>query len=368
MLGKELLYIIPAAITAFLIAYTLIPVLQRGIKAINSRISKNDSDSVIDDSTASAVGIFTSVLITFHLWGGSGVVNSYSYLIAALFLFLLSGYKSGLFGAGWVNDLFFRISAAAVLVVGAGININDLGGLMGIGAVSYPVSVSISVAFILAFSHSLNHLNRVSGLSSGVVVIASGFIGIWFWMAGFLGFAILSFIIAASLIGFLVYNINPSDIKLGSTGSKAVGFVLGFLSLKFLVTNASVAGEAIHLANGIVFIASLMIVPITLSIMHLINDLYHRMESVGHKLFDVDELVELGLEEHQVSFLLWIVNIFVVGFAYSTMMLEVNIQIAILLVTGFALLHVLRSAAVFSEKILSSRAELRKQEQSSSAF
>jgi len=224
MLGNELLYIVPAVITAFLITYITIPVLQSGINAFNIRISKNDTDSGIDSSTASAIGIFVSVLITFYLWGGSGAVHSYSYLVAAIFLFLLSEYNSSSIRMGWVNVLFFRISAAAVLVMGAGININDLGGLLGIGTVSYPVAVFISIVFILAFSHSLNHLDRGSGLSGGVVVIATGFMGIWFWMAGFLGFAILSFIIAASMIGFLVYNINPDELKLGATGSRAIFF------------------------------------------------------------------------------------------------------------------------------------------------
>lgn len=362
MLGNELLYIVPAVITAFLITYITIPVLQSGINALNIRISKNDTDSGIDSSTASAIGIFASVLITFYLWGGSGAVHSYSYLVAAIFLFLLSEYNRGSFRMGWVNDLFFRISAAAVLIMGAGININDLGGLLGIGTVSYPVAVCISIVFILAISHSLDHLNRVNGLSGGVVVIASGFMGVWFWMAGFLGFAILSFIIAASMIGFLVYNINPAELKLGATGSRAIGFVLGYLSLNFLVTNASVAGEAIYLENGIVFVVSLMIIPIILSIMRLINAFYQRMESGNHKIYDADKLVELGLEEHQVSFLLWSINIFVVGFAYSTMMLEINVQFAILFITGFALLYMMRTTAIYSERVFNSRAKLQKQE------
>lgn len=362
MLGNELFYIVPAVITAFLLTYITIPLLQRWINALNIHISKNDDDLGIDDSAASVIGIFASILITFYLWGGSGAVNSYSYLVAAIFLFLLSGYNSGLFKMGWVNDLFFRISAAAVLVMGAGMNINDLGGLLGVGVVSYPVAVCISILFILAISHSLDHLNRLSGLSGGVVVIVSCFMGIWFWMAGFLGFAILSFIIAASMIGFLVYNINSSELKLGANGSRAIGFVLGYLSLKFLVTNASVAGEAIYLENGIVFVISLMIIPIILSIMRLINAAYQQIETGNIKLFDADELVELGLGEHQVFFLLWSINIFAVGFAYSTMMLEINVQFVMLFITGFALLYLMRTTAIYSEKIFNSRTKLQKQE------
>jgi len=132
--------------------------------------------------------------------------------------------------------------------------------------------------------------------------------------------------------------------------------------LKFLVTNASVAGETIYLENGIVFVVSLMIVPIILSIMRLINAFSQRIESGNHKIFDADKLVELGMEEHQVSFLLWSVNIFVVGLAYSTMMLEINVQFAILFITGFALLYMMRTTAIYSERLFNSRAKLQKQE------
>ncbi len=351
MLANELLYFVPAAIFAFLVTYVTIPVLRRVIKAINNRISYSVTELGIGNSTASVLGIFVSVLATFYIWGGADFVNSYSYLVAAILLFLLSGYKHGLFGMGRFNDLFFQVSAAAVLVMGAGMNINELGGLLGVGTVPYPIAVLISITFILAFSHSLKHLNRMSGLSGGVVVIASAFIGMWFWMAGAFGFAMLSLIISASVIGFLVYNLNSKSFNLGTTGSKTIGFILGYLSLNFLITNASVAGEAVHLENGIVFVVALMIVPLLLSILNMMNVFYQKIESDNHKLYDLNELVDLGLGEYHISFFLWIINIFVVGLAFSTMMLEINMQVALLFVTGFALLYIMRAVVIYSDKL-----------------
>jgi UDP-GlcNAc:undecaprenyl-phosphate GlcNAc-1-phosphate transferase len=101
-----------------------------------------------------------------------------------------------------------------------------------------PVSVAVTVLWILAVTNAFNLLDHMDGLSSGVALLAG---------ASFLVVALQTGqgIIAAMIVpllgacaGFLVFNFPPAKIFLGDAGSLFIGFWLSCLTISFTFYDA----------------------------------------------------------------------------------------------------------------------------------
>ncbi len=102
----------------------------------------------------------------------------------------------------------------------------DSGWLMG-------VSFIIGLVWILLLMNAMNWLDGIDGLSGGVTFIA--FLTIFFLSlkaeVNQPPMAIMSIILAGSILGFLVFNFNPGKILAGTAGSMFMGFSLAALAV-----------------------------------------------------------------------------------------------------------------------------------------
>lgn len=88
--------------------------------------------------------------------------------------------------------------------------------------IAHLLGYALAVIWITAFVNAYNFMDGVDGLAGGVgVIIALGLIAIG---GGFASFFLLP--LAAALMGFLAWNINPASIFMGDSGSQFVGFAL----------------------------------------------------------------------------------------------------------------------------------------------
>jgi UDP-GlcNAc:undecaprenyl-phosphate GlcNAc-1-phosphate transferase len=102
------------------------------------------------------------------------------------------------------------------------------GGLFGQGILDY----AITVLWVLAITNSLNLIDNMDGLASGVTAIASL---TYFVIAASDGdYLVASFALAlaGASCGFLRHNFPPARIFLGDAGSLMLGFLLAALALK----------------------------------------------------------------------------------------------------------------------------------------
>ena len=123
----------------------------------------------------------------------------------------------------------------AAIVVSAGVRIEfvnnplDPRHIIVLGALSIPVTF----LWIVGMVNALNFIDGLDGLAAGVSAIAAvclGFIALTpavnepfvAWM---------EFALAGALIGFLVFNVHPAKLFLGTTGVTFVGTVLATLSI-----------------------------------------------------------------------------------------------------------------------------------------
>lgn len=123
--------------------------------------------------------------------------------------------------------------ALAAVALGIGINIvnNPFG--EGVIRLSQPFSVGFTAFWIVGMMNSINWIDGLDGLSSGIALIAAltlGLISLTTQVSQPL-IAVLCFALAGALAGFLRWNFHPATIFSGTTGVQFVGYTLAVLSI-----------------------------------------------------------------------------------------------------------------------------------------
>jgi UDP-GlcNAc:undecaprenyl-phosphate GlcNAc-1-phosphate transferase len=131
------------------------------------------------------------------------------------------------------------LAALVVVVSGSGVNIltNPLGESFQIGWLGVP----LTMLWIVGVINAVNLIDGLDGLAAGIGLIAAlGLAAVAF--GGNPALAVLSLILAGSLMGFLPHNFYPAKIFLGDSGSMFIGFTLAVIGLQgsFKATAATV--------------------------------------------------------------------------------------------------------------------------------
>jgi UDP-GlcNAc:undecaprenyl-phosphate/decaprenyl-phosphate GlcNAc-1-phosphate transferase len=128
---------------------------------------------------------------------------------------------------------FFVQLIAATLVYFAGFHVSSITsptdlGLLKLGFFDFPATL----LWIVFITNAFNLIDGLDGLASGVAFIVALTISATSFLRGDIGDAILSLLLAGSVVGFLRYNFNRAKIFLGDSGSLFIGFSLAILSMQ----------------------------------------------------------------------------------------------------------------------------------------
>lgn len=146
-------------------------------------------------------------------------------------------------GLGAIDDLLdlrARLQLLGqVLLAGAavalGITIDVIANPIGPGLIRFPelVGAGLTVFWIVGMINSINWIDGLDGLSSGVAFIAAVTLGIisLTTQVGQPLVAVLCFVLAGALLGFLRWNFHPATIFTGTSGVQFVGFTLAVLAI-----------------------------------------------------------------------------------------------------------------------------------------
>ena len=147
---------------------------------------------------------------------------------------------------------------------------------------------------LVASSNAVNITDGLDGLAGGLSFIAILVLGIitWScsWLAGYQDIAIFSFILAGSVLGFLVYNAYPAKVFMGDTGSLALGGVLAAIAIltRHELTFAVVMGVfVIETLSVIIQVFSIFVFK---KKVFLMTPLHHNFEKLGWKEQDIVRL------------------------------------------------------------------------------
>ncbi|GAB4379202.1 MAG: MraY family glycosyltransferase [Salibacteraceae bacterium] len=194
--------------------------------------------------TIGGIIIFAGTLFSFLMWYPFDSIDDlehmgralrdFQYIGATMIILFFIGIKDDIIGTAPVKKLIGHLIAAFILVIMGDIRITSMHGLFGLGELPQWASIGLSVLTYTVVVNAINLIDGVDGLASGVGIIASTAMGIWFLMAGAIDYSVLAFALTGSLLGFIVYNFSPAKIFMGDSGSLTIGLVLSILSIKLV--------------------------------------------------------------------------------------------------------------------------------------
>ena len=126
--------------------------------------------------------------------------------IIFFYLFMISGNEPLL----WVHTLGIKL---------------DIGFLYGIIILLVLVSSSNAVNITDGLDGLAGSLSFIAFITLGIISYNTG------WLEGYEEIALFCFSISGSLLGFLMFNLNPAKVFMGDTGSLALGATMGSIAI-----------------------------------------------------------------------------------------------------------------------------------------
>ena len=173
----------------------------------------------------------------------------------------------------------------------------------------HTLNIKINLGFIYGLfilfvliggSNAVNLTDGLDGLATGLSIIAFISFGIitnnTLWLEGYKEIGIFCFVLAGSLLGFLVFNKHPAKVFMGDTGSLALGATLS--SIAILTRH-----EILLIVIGIVFVIETLSVIIQVFYYKLTKKRVFKMAPLHH------HFEYLGYKETTVVKMFWLVGL-----------------------------------------------------------
>ena len=291
------------------------------------------------------LAVFLSVVLTALIavtFADFQIPRSIIGLFAGAFLLITVGFLDDVFELDYLTKLLGQVVSAMIFLAFLE---------QSLPLFSPMVFIIISVFWIVSLSNALNFLDNMDGLCGGITLISVLAYGVLFLLKGMPMYAILSFAIAGSVLGFLKHNFTPASIFLGDAGSLFFGYSLACLSIVHINTGASMSiagalGPIIILAYP-----AFDLIFVTFSRLKEGRKLY-----IGGKDHSSHKLNVLGITKGSAVFIILLINIFLVSLGIllyrfeNSPLLTLGIVIIALILSFFGA-HLYKNFLFLREKI-----------------
>ncbi len=217
---------------------------------------------------------------------------------------LIGGLLAGLLGS--LDDYFDLRArwqllgqvALALLATGLGISVGYVNNPFGPGIIAFSgvFAAAATVLWIVGMMNSINFIDGLDGLSSGICLIAAVTLGVISLTTQINQpyIAVLCFAFAGALLGFLRWNFHPATVFAGTSGVMFMGYVLAVLSI---LGSAKVAVALLVLAVPIIDTFWIIVRRLAAGRSPFTPDRGH----IHHRLLD------LGLSHRQTVLLIYVI-------------------------------------------------------------
>ncbi len=311
-----MLTILGTFLTAFLISFLSIPSIIRvaELKYLYDEPGERKSHSH-KVPTLGGIAIFAAFAISLNFWADFSKLPEIQYVLCATLLMFFTGLKDDIVHLVAYKKLIIQIIAASILIIAGDVRLTSFYGLFGIREISFLPSYFLSLITIVGITNSFNLIDGINTLAAGLGILITSVFGGWFFLHGFLEYAILSFSLTGGLLGFLYYNWSPAKIFMGDTGSLLLGIVCSVLAIKFIEINRVNS----FVSSGPAVAVGIMMVPLfdTLRVM-TIRIMNRKSPFSPDKNHLHHVLLKRGMSHLKVSLTLIIVNIAFILFAFNS--------------------------------------------------
>ncbi len=342
-------------ITAFVVVLYSTPALIK-VAILKNLIDLPSEERKIHKRAVPTIGgiiIYAATLFSFSLWFYIDELHQYDeiftavkefkILIATSLVLFFVGVKDDIIGTAPVKKLFAHVVVGLILILMGNIRITGLHGIFFVEKIPEWGSIFLSLFTYIVVVNAMNLIDGVDGLAAGVGFLATVFFGTWFVCANEYTMASLSFALAGSLLGFLVFNFSPAKIFMGDSGSLIIGMFIYVLSTKLIEFPVEkLSSFWVHISNPIFAIAAL-IYPLTDTLRIFVIRAVR-----GQSPFSADRnhihhrLIDCGYSHVKTVIIIYLFSIISVGVSLLSYYLNPSMSlIAILACSGLFILWVI---------------------------
>ncbi|MCB0478756.1 MAG: undecaprenyl/decaprenyl-phosphate alpha-N-acetylglucosaminyl 1-phosphate transferase [Crocinitomicaceae bacterium] len=256
------------------------------------------------------ISFFASILVYSVIFGESDIYHNLRFLgfLGGSFLAFFMGLADDAYDTKPLIKLFTQI-LCGVLMIATGSYINVF---------QYEIlNYALTIIWVIGIMNSLNMLDNMDGITAvtSLQILLSIIFIIYIFDWNYLINITVLISLVGAIIGFLPYNLNPSKMFMGDTGSQFLGFVLAYVSIDQgwnLIKRIDPAEHYSLLA--IIFSFSLVLIIFTVTIVDTTFVTINRIRKgqspmVGGKDHTTHHLSYLGLSDKQIGYRFMILNL-----------------------------------------------------------
>lgn len=293
---------------SFIIGYIFMPVVIEVAKKYNFVVSPNKRTSHDGEiPNIGGINIFISFLLTVLLFSYD-VFPDIQFIIFGLFIIMIVGLIDDLINIKVFWKLFGELISGFFLIVIADVRLLNFQGFLGIYELPLFVSYFVSFFVFVVIINSLNLIDGIDGLASGLGLLYSLFFAIYFQLTGHSELSIAAFAMVGSLAVSFYYNVisDKRKIFMGDSGSLLLGYMINLFVFAFCEMNANNAVPDLFLMKAAPVVAvSVLIIPLFDTARVMLTRI-----KKGYSPFKADKnhvhhlMLNLGLKHLEVTFIL----------------------------------------------------------------
>ncbi len=230
------LFLLTSFLLALLLVVVSIPVVVK--IAQEKHLFEETNERKIHKHKVPALGgvaIFIGLIV-------STIISTYGYsfdelrfIIASIILLFFIGLKDDLITVSNRKKFAIQVFAALLLIFLGNIRLTNFHGFLGLHEVGYLLGATATLFVMILTINAYNLIDGIDGLASGLGLMGAATFGVCFYLAGEFQYAILSFALVGSLLGFFIYNVygTKNKIFMGDTGSLVIGITMSAILIKF---------------------------------------------------------------------------------------------------------------------------------------
>lgn len=229
------------------------------------------------------------------------------------------------------NTKFLIQLAAALIFPLCNLLISDLHGFLGIHEMPFILSYPLTVFIILLITNSMNLIDGIDGLASGLSILILSIFMYLFMVKGELSFALIASATLGSVIGFFCYNVwgrvGKNKIFMGDSGSLFLGYVISYLCIKYQMDDRYIFFDegALLTSFTLVIIPSFDVIRVAISRRLRGIDMFTPDKTHIHHLF-----LAMGLNMHQTLISILCLFLAFCGLNYLLFQMEISLEWIIL--------------------------------------